>query len=474
MKKKIIAKTAYILILCLAVSTVAFTSSTGVYEGYYQGIFEAIDMMYYRSLGIDNITSSALNGAMSNLDEYSCFVLNDSEEAIGSNAGIFLEKVRGGLRVVSVLPDSSASRAGIDAGDTITLIDKMSTAVMSADAFNSYIIGNGSALIVYTDVESGGSKSVELEADTTTGRDVEFVYLDGTGYIRINRFSEFATDRVRGILESMEVLGNNRVILDLRSLYTMNIEDACNLAEPLIPGGTIARSAEKTYNARSKKVNFEVAILVDDKTTGAAEAIAMAVPGNVYGQSSNGSAVFTKKYPVFSEASYQYYSDLSGRTDLNSIFNYLKSRNVEIKSSDITGFLYIVESGIYGSNQKRIGDDNRVDPDVYVSNIEMGYLKYTPGSYMIDIERDYSNGSVNYDIFIAKKILGVLGYFDGENNVVFDEEFASAVNDYKKVMGFPEDGILDMDTQSSLNTYSMKTAVYSDDCVREALSGFDN
>ncbi|MBN1624417.1 MAG: hypothetical protein JXN10_00535 [Clostridia bacterium] len=474
MKKGIIIRSAYILILCLAVSTVAFTSSTEVYEDYYQGIFEAIDMMYYRSLGIDNITSYALNGAMENLNEYSCFVLNDTEESINSNAGIFLEKVRSGLRVVSVLPDSSASRAGMKAGDTITLIDKRSTAVMSPEAFNSYIVGNGSALIVYTDGETGVSRSVTLESDTTSGRDVEFVYLDGTGYIRVNRFSELSTERVSRILESMEVLGNTRVILDLRSLYTMNIEDACNLADLLVPQGTIARSGEKTYNASTKKVNFEVAVLIDDKTTGAAEAVAMAVHGKVYGQSSSGNAVFTKKYPVFSEVSYKYYSDLSGQTNLNSIFNFLKARDIDIEPSDITGYLNIVESGIYGSNNQRISDKNRVEPDVYISNTDMGYLKYTPGSFMIDIERDYSIGSVNYDIFIAKKILGFLGLFNGEYTVVYDEEFASAVNNYKSIMGFPEDGILDMSTQSSLNTYSMKTAVNNDDCVREALLGFDN
>lgn len=474
MKQKIIAKTIYILILCLTISTVAFTSSTDVYEGYYEGIFESLDMLYYRELGLDNIKSTALNGVMANLNEYSCFVLNDSDRTVNSNVGVFLEKVRNGLRVVSVLPDSSASESGIEAGDVIILMDKMSTVVMSEDAFNSYIIGNGSALISFLDYETGSTKSAVLEADTTAGRDVEFVYLDDVGYIRVNRFSEYATDRVRRITESMKELGNTKVILDLRSLFTMNIADACGLADSFIPMGTIARTGDRTYNAAYKKVTFDVAVLVDEKTVGAAEAVAMAVPGTVYGADSMGYAVFVKKYPVFSQSSYEFYVNKTGHTDLTRIFNNLKSRKIEIESSNITGYLNIVESGIYGSNKSRINQSNKINPDVYVENTEMGYLKYTPGSFMIDIERDYSTGSVNYDIYIAKKILGFLGYFDGEYNVVFDEEIMSAVNEYKVTMGFPEDGILDMNTQSALNTYSMRAAVSDDDCVIEAIKGFSD
>nr|HPJ22698.1 PDZ domain-containing protein [Clostridia bacterium] len=207
MNRRLIIKAAYILVICLLVSSVGFTSSSGVYEGYFQGLFEVIDMMYYRELGLDNIKGMALNGAMENLNEYSCFVLNDSEVRVNSNTGVFLEKVRNGLRVVSVLPDSSASDTGIEAGDTIILVDKMSTAAMSEDAFNSYVIGNGSALVIYIDKDTGSSRSVVLESGTTAGRDVEFVQLDGAGYIRVNRFSQFATDRFRGILEAMKALG---------------------------------------------------------------------------------------------------------------------------------------------------------------------------------------------------------------------------------------------------------------------------
>ena len=79
MKKKFIAKTAYVLMLCLAISSVAFTSSVDVYEQYYQGLFETIDMLYYRDLGFNNIQGTALNGVMENLNEYSCFVLNDND-----------------------------------------------------------------------------------------------------------------------------------------------------------------------------------------------------------------------------------------------------------------------------------------------------------------------------------------------------------------------------------------------------------
>jgi murein L,D-transpeptidase YcbB/YkuD len=58
-------------------------------------------------------------------------------------------------------------------------------------------------------------------------------------------------------------------------------------------------------------------------------------------------------------------------------------------------------------------------------------------------------------------------------NVVFDGEMTTAVNIYKKSVGFAPNGILDMSTQAMLNTYSMKTAVLNDNCVRAALADID-
>lgn len=474
MKKGLIIKTVYILVLCISISTVAFTSSADVYEGYYQSIFDVIDLMYYRGIGINNIRSTALNGAMTGMNEYSCFVLNEQIEEPNSNTGVFLENVRTGLKVVSVIPDSSAFNAGIEVGDTIILIDKMNTAVMSEDYFNSYISGKNSALIRYIDYETGEINSAVLESDTTSGRDVEFVYLENAGYLRINRFSEYTTDRTAGILESMKKMGSKNIIVDLRSLNTMNLDDACAFADLLIPSGTIARSGSGTYNASYKKIKLEIAVIVDDKTTGAAEAVAMALPGTVYGVDTVGYAVYANSYPVFSQHAYDFYVNLTGKTEIPDIVRYLERRDIEIKDSLVTGFLNIVESDVYASNRRRINKDNFCIPDVTVEDTSMGYNNYSPGAYVIDIERNYQEGSLNYDVFIAKKILGLLGFYSGEYNVQFDKNMVDAVNEYKLSMGFSADGVLDIDTQAALNTYSMIATVNEDACVKIALEDFAN
>lgn len=473
-KRSIMFKTAYILLLCLLISSVAFTSSADVYEGYYQGIVEFVDMLYYRDIGVDGLTGITLNGAMRGFNEYSCFVLNDSKTASTASSGVFLEKVRTGLRVVSVLPDTTAYEAGIRAGDTITLLDKMSTAAMSENAFNSYITENGSGLVNYIEGSTGLTKSAFLKADSKTGRDVEIVYLEGAVYIRVNRFSDFTTDRIAGIIESMKELGFSNAVLDLRELHTMNIEDAAGVADLFMTGGNIARTRKQTYNASYKKEVIDLAVLIDDNTVGAPEAIAIAMDATIYGQDSEGYAVYTGQYPVFSRTMFEKLREETGYTEVARIINYVSSHRLVIEDSDIAGHLNIVESGIYASNRKLIGPDNKPVPDVYLEDTEMGYMNYSPGAFEIDIERNYEEGAVNYDVFIAKKILGFLGYFNGEYDVVFRTEMKESVNEYKTAMGFEPDGILDLDTQASLNTYSMKTAVSNDTCVKAALAGFND
>jgi len=471
MKRRLLIKTIYLLFVCLLVASMVFSSSSlTVNEDYYEGIYSFIDMMYRNELGIDNIMGASLNGVMDGLAPYSCFELSLKEYS-GSFSGIGanLEKVRNGFIIVSVNPSSSAYKTGLVTGDVIYRIDKQNASAMGIESFMAYLHSRESVLIEVIDSDTGHISALRIDTEPYYSNDVDYVILDNAGYIRINAFSEATDDIVKGILGSVKALGMSEIILDLRDLASMNIKDSSAVAGLLSEGGTISRTRAGTYNVRKQEVDFNVSILVNSKTAGAGEIIASAVPSVIYGQATAGEAYYIKKYPVFTEEAYEYYSEETRIQGIVGILNHLKARSTEIPDSDISGYLNIVESGVFDSSGRLISADNRITPDVYVANTEIGYMDYTPGEGMIEIRRDYSEGSVNYDVFLAKKILLSIGVFNGTMNVVFDSDMARAVNAYKTSVGFTADGVLDMSTQAMLNTYSMKTAVLDDDCVQAAL-----
>lgn len=464
----------YVLAMCLVISSVSFSSSgIDVYEDYYFGLFSFIDAYYRTELGIDGVMGAALNGAMENMSGYSCYEIADSYTgAMPDGIGALLEKVRDGFIVVSVNPSSPAHNAGIRPGDIIHRIDKQNAAVMGIYAFNAYMQSNGSAILEIIDRDTGYIRTERISAAAGYMQTVDFVFLDDAGYIRIKGFDGDTADRVRGILASMKELGQDNLIIDLRDMVSMNINDACKVADLLVPRGTIARTQSGTYNASPKEIGFNVAVLINEHTKGAGEVIASAVNGVSYGSATAGEAVFVQRYPVFTDSAFLKYSREAGSSDVREMLNYIKFRKVEVPQGYVPGYLNIVESSVYNSSGRMISQQSRVLPDVPIADTSIGYMDYKPDGDMIKIRRDYSEGSINYDVYSAKKILALLGIYNGPMDVVFGPEMTTAVNNYKKSLGYPADGVLDMGIQAVLNTYAMKAAVMNDECVKAAVLGF--
>jgi len=472
MKKKLLFKTIYILFICLLSASLVFSSSAlTVNENYYDGLYSFIDMMYRNELGIDEIMGASLNGVLDGMSQYSCYEISytDTGKSL-SGIGANLEKVRDGFIIVSVNPSSPAYKAGLKSGDIIYRIDKQNTSVMGVNQFKSYLGEKESVLLEIISRETGRVTAVRFNSEPDYRNDVDYVILDDAGYIRINAFSETTADIVAGILGSLDSLGKKEIILDLRDLVSMNIESAADIAGLLSTGGTIARVKSGTFNVKKHEVDFNVKILVNEMTIGAAEVIAASVPAVIYGQTTAGQAYSIKKYPVLTEKAYIKYSQDMGTGEITIILNKLKARGIELEPDDISGYLNLVESGVYNSGGKLISENTRIEPNVVIEDTEIGYMDYVPGEGMIEIRRNYSEGSVNYDVYKAKSILLELGLFDGLMTAVFSGDMTDAVNKYKSSVGYPEDGVLDMSTQAMLNTYSMKSAVLDDKCVQAAVS----
>lgn len=472
MKKKLTYKIIYILLVCLLASSLVFSSSAlTVNENYYEGLYSFIDMMYRNELGIDEIMGASLNGALSTMAQYSCFELSYTDEDSSlSGIGANLEKVRDGFIVVSVNPSSPAHKAGMKTGDIIYRIDKQNASVMGIDQFKSYLAKNASVLLEIIDRETKNVSAIKFYPEPDYRNDVDYVILNNAGYIRVNAFSDTTADIVEGILGSLDSLGKKEIILDLRDLISMNIESAAEVAGLLSSGGTMARVKSGTLNVKKHDVDFNVKILVNEMTIGAGEVIAAAVPAVIYGQTTAGQAYFIRRYPVLTEKAYIKYSDEMGTGEISVLLNKMKARKIEFEADEISGYLNLVESGVYNSSGKLISENTQIEPDVTIEDTKIGYMDYVPGEGMIEIRRDYSEGSVNYDIYKAKSILAEIGHFSGSMTAVFGSDMTIAINKYKSSVGYPEDGILDMSTQAMLNTYSMKSAVMDDECVQAALS----
>lgn len=471
MNKKLIFKIIYVITFCMLISAMVFSSSAvNVNNGYYDGLFSFIGNMHAMDIDAESLKGAALNGAMEGMSDYSCFTLAenpDTKSAYGLGAA--LEKNRQGFVVVSVSPASPAHKAEIKSGDIIISVDKYKTSTMGIESFSSYVSARESVLLEIYNTQLGYTNAVRVEKGVGFDRDVDYSLLDRAGYLRINRFTDETASIVQNYIEIIEKSLRKNLIIDLRNLVSMDVENACKIAMLISDNGMIARTGSKTYAVPEKETSLNVIAIINNQTKGAGEIIAGAPGVKTYGDVSGGEAVYISYYPVFSEFGYAQYKKETKQEDLTKILNYIKFMKPDISENYITGYIGIVESGVYNSKGKLISKQNPVVPDVFVENSEIGYMNYEPGENMINIRRDYSEGGVNYDIYMAKKILAHLGFYNGPMDVVFESEMIKAVNQYKIENGKAADGILDTDTQAMLNTYTLKIELEKDECIKAAL-----
>jgi len=470
MKK--ISKITLIVVILLLVSSVVLSASFTMNEEYLNNFYKFFSSFYYKEIKTDDVLGGSFNGLLDENSLFSCYEQQEITNKFQLNVlGVSVEKIRTGFLVSNVYPGSNASELGIEAGDIIYSINRISTSIMNCNDLDNYILQlGGKSLIEVVKRDSGIIEKINCELKPGYLSTTDFFIADEIGYIRINKFEEKTSQDVK---EAINWFNNNNVeyiILDLRDLMSMNIEEAIEITDLFLPYGRIASGANKIYSANYKKNYSSVNVIINNYSMGAPEVIARAIKnyntGVVYGQKTFGQVELVETYPVFTDEAYLKYSKLANSDDIKVIVNYLNARNEEIKKEDISGFLHIVEDVL--KDNKNITYEKGVTPD-FETNTKRESININPQKKAIWIRKDYEVGELSYDIFIAEQELYNMGFFKNKPDVTYDENTRIAVNKYKQSIGLEQDGILDMTTQAILNFNRFKENILNEKCLIEVL-----
>ncbi len=179
---------------------------------------------YVEKADKEKIINGAIMGMLYSLDDpYAEYYDETSSETFnarinGSYEGIGIEFVRlntGEAYILSVFKNSSADIAGIKKNDIITKVDDKALSEMDNDEFLNYIKGKNSELKL-TVLREAEELEFKVQKSHVVIESVEFKYIDGYGYIKINTFAlntysqfKYAFDR----LNEKQIKG---LIIDLR------------------------------------------------------------------------------------------------------------------------------------------------------------------------------------------------------------------------------------------------------------------
>ena len=270
---------------------------------YVSRTYRLIQDRYYRPIKGERLRQGAVNGMVSQLDEFSSYVSPARLEAFTSRmmgidrgVGLRLIQTDGRIRVVGPLINSPAHKAGIVGGDFILAIDGVSLEGALLSEAERMLRGPLGAKVELAIERSDGSRRnfsvirgkfpIQSVRGLYRDRNGQWVYLiapgENLGYVRITEFVRDTGLRVGEILRSLGSLRG--LILDLRDNpggMLPAIEEVCNL---FLRQGTIGTSITRNrtivrFTARADGTLPEIpmVVLINSKTVSAAEIVAGAL-----------------------------------------------------------------------------------------------------------------------------------------------------------------------------------------------------
>ncbi len=224
-----------------------------------------------------------------------------------SGIGVEISKPAGLLTVASLLPDTPAYRAGLDAGDVIEMVNGIPTKDMSLTCAVKKITGPKGTSVVLGVRRRGEdeTESITISRDriivptirgwqrVDTG-DWRYV-VDETnrvGYVRITSFSGETAGDFEDVLRGLEDEGLNGLIIDLRFNTGGLLDSAVKIVDKFIPDGLIVSTQPRANmiptfeyaHSRRTHPEYPLVILINSGSASASEIVAGALADPRYGR----------------------------------------------------------------------------------------------------------------------------------------------------------------------------------------------
>lgn len=262
-------------------------------------VMKSIDEYYYfEAPQREQLVKSAANGMVASLnDPYSAYFtdeeyqrylssINEAYDGIGVLIG---QPAEDGAEILDVYEDTSASEAGLLAGDFIVAVDGTGVSGLTLEEISTLIArGNGEA-VKLTIKRGEESFDVDVVSGTVNIKRVEhFLYNHHTGYIRISMFSGNCAEEFREAIKDLTERRMTCLVIDLRNNPGGLLKDVVSIADTLLGECTIVTvrsngGEEEVYTSNKKGVSVPVAIIVNENSASASEILAAAVQDNEAG-----------------------------------------------------------------------------------------------------------------------------------------------------------------------------------------------
>lgn len=285
-----------------------------------QKIQEYIDTFYVDPYEKDDLIENMYAGYVSGLDDpystyltqqsYTKFIESASGEYAGIGAVVSVDTTDNKVVVVSPFKGSPAEKAGLEPGDKILKVNNVDVYGDALEEATSVLKGKVGTDVNVTVLKKISGETVELTItrDNIIMESVDHKMLDDNiGYISLSGFESNTDDQFNEAYD--EILNNNAqgLIIDVRNNPGGLLNVVENIADRLVPEGTIVytedKEGTKSYaKSDAEEIEIPLVILINGNSASASEVLSGAVQdwgkGTLVGEQSFGKGLVQRVFQL--------------------------------------------------------------------------------------------------------------------------------------------------------------------------------
>jgi carboxyl-terminal processing protease len=313
--------------LVLGIGIEKVVSGDSIYEqlNKYRDVLSLSQKYYVDEVSTEKLNEAAINGLLTQLDPHSVYMppkaaANEAERFQGSYQGIGCEiaAINDTITVVEPFGGGPAVQIGILSNDRIVAINDTSAIGYTTEKATTRMRGKKGTKVKITvkrpDVKELIVFEITRDDIALTSIDATLMLENGTGYISVNRFSGTTGTELAASLAKLKTQGMKRLVLDLRYNPGGYLNEAVNMADQFLDGGsankpkvivyTKARQheLEESYTAQSGQEyeKLPLIVLVNNGSASSSEIVSGAIQdwdrGLIVGETSFGKGLVQRQW----------------------------------------------------------------------------------------------------------------------------------------------------------------------------------
>ena len=291
----------------------------------FREVLNLTEKYYVKEVDAKKLTESAVEGLLDKLDPHSVYIAPKAYEQVAEEfrgkfegIGISFTIRNDSILVVETMGGGPSAKVGIQSNDRIVRIGDSSAVGLNNDQVKQRLRGPKGTK-VKVGIHRPGFKEVldfEIVRDeiAITSVDVSMMVSKDIGYISVNKFSEQTDTEMEEALKKLKSQGMKKLILDLRANPGGLLEQAFEMADLFLDGGTPEKphkivytkarvpEFDEVYYAKTGQAyeNLPLIILISNFTASASEIVAGAIQdwdrGLIVGETSFGKGLVQRQW----------------------------------------------------------------------------------------------------------------------------------------------------------------------------------